>query len=69
MRRKQFKPFVGGTLTTIPPLPEATTLRELGLPLSETEMTHIRTAMALYKAARQIEVASAASSTEHESRS
>ena len=52
MRRK-FKPFVGGTLTAIPPLPEAATLRELGLPFSETELTHIRTAMALHKASRQ----------------
>ncbi len=50
-----FTPFVGGPLTAVPtlPLPEAVTLRELGLPFSETELTQIRTAMALYKASRQ----------------
>ena len=59
MRRRRpftpFTPFVGGPLTAVPslPLPEAATLRELGLPLSETELTHIRTAMALYRASRQ----------------
>jgi hypothetical protein len=54
-RRHPFAPFVGGTLTltAVPPLPEATTLRELGLPFSEAELTHIRTAMALHKASRQ----------------
>src|SRR6516225_8363509 len=46
-------PFVGGTLTAVPELPKAATLRELGLPFTEAELTHIRTAMALHKAARQ----------------
>jgi hypothetical protein len=38
-----FTPHVGGPLTAVPPLPdtltlpEATTLRELGLPFSDTE--------------------------------
>jgi hypothetical protein len=51
-KRNPFAPFVGGTLTPIPELPEATTLRELGLPFTDAEFTHIRTAMALYKAAK-----------------
>jgi hypothetical protein len=53
--QRPFTPFVGGPLTAGPPLPlpEAVTLRELGLPFSDTELTHIRTAMALYKASRQ----------------
>ena len=37
----------------MPSLPEATTLRELGLPFTEPELTLIRTAMALHKASRQ----------------
>jgi hypothetical protein len=52
-RRHPFAPFVGGTLTAVPELPEAATLRELGLPFTEAELTHIRTAMALHKASRQ----------------
>jgi hypothetical protein len=52
-RRHPFAPFVGGTLKPVPELPEAATLRELGLPFSEAELTHIRTAMALHKASRQ----------------
>lgn len=52
-RRHPFAPFVGGTLNPAPELPEATTLRELGLPFTDTELTLIRTAMALHKASRQ----------------
>jgi hypothetical protein len=52
-KRHPFAPFVGGTLMPPPDLPEATTLRELGLPFTDAELTHIRTAMALYKASRQ----------------
>lgn len=52
-RRHPFAPFVGGTLKPVPELPEAATLRELGLPFTEAELTHIRTAMALHKASRQ----------------
>jgi hypothetical protein len=52
-RRHPFAPFVGGTLKTVPELPEAATLRDLGLPFTETELTHIRTAMALHKMSRQ----------------
>jgi hypothetical protein len=52
-RRHPFAPFVGGTLRVPPELPEAATLRELGLPFTEAELTHIRTAMALHKASRQ----------------
>src|SRR5215470_14016985 len=54
-RKRPFTPFTGGPLTAVPPvpLPEAATLRELGLPFTETELTHVRTAMALYKASRQ----------------
>ena len=52
-KRHPFAPFVGETLKSIPDLPEATTLRELGLPFTEAEFTLIRTAMALYKASRQ----------------
>jgi hypothetical protein len=52
-RRHPFAPFVGGTLTAVPELPEAATLRELGLPFTEAEFAHIRTAMALHKASRQ----------------
>jgi integrase len=37
----------------VPELPKAATLRELGLPFTEAELTHIRTAMALHKASRQ----------------
>jgi hypothetical protein len=51
-KRPAFTPFVDGTLTPIPDLPEATTLRELGLPFTDAEFTHIRTAMALFKAAK-----------------
>ena len=52
-RRQPFAPFVGGTLKPIPELPEAATLRALDLPFTDTELTHIRTAMALHKASRQ----------------
>src|SRR5215471_1563894 len=54
-RKRPFTPFTTSELTLPPslPLPEAVTLRELGLPFTETELTHIRTAMALYKASRQ----------------
>lgn len=52
-RRHPFVPFVGDTLKPVPELPEAATLRELGLPFTEAELTHIRTAMALHKASRQ----------------
>jgi hypothetical protein len=52
-RRHPFAPFVGGTLKPIPDLPEATTLRELGLSFAEDELTLIRTAMALHKESRQ----------------
>jgi hypothetical protein len=52
--RHPFAPFVGGTLTPVPDLPEAATLRDLGLPFTEAELTHIRTAMALHKAARPV---------------
>jgi hypothetical protein len=52
-RRHPFAPFVGGTLTAVPELPEAATLRALGLPFTEAEFAHIRIAMALHKASRQ----------------
>ena len=52
-KRHPFAPFVGGTLKGVPDLPEAATLRELGLPFTEQELTHIRIAMALHKASRQ----------------
>jgi hypothetical protein len=55
-KRHPFAPFVGGTLTPPPELPEATTLRELGMPFTDAEFTHIRTAMALYKAAKAPEL-------------
>jgi len=38
------------------PLPEAATLRELGLPFTETKLTYIRTAMALHYASRQLQL-------------
>jgi Asp-tRNA(Asn)/Glu-tRNA(Gln) amidotransferase C subunit len=52
--KRPFTPFTTSELM-LPPssLPEATTLRELGLPFTETELTHIRTAMALHAASRQ----------------
>jgi hypothetical protein len=52
-RRQPFVPFVDGTLVPVPNLPEATTLRELGLPFTDAEFTHVRTAMALHRASRQ----------------
>jgi hypothetical protein len=54
-RKRPFTPFTTSELTLPPslPLPEATTLRELGLPFTDTELTHIRTAMALHNASRQ----------------
>ena len=50
-RKRPFTPFTTSELTLPPslPLPEATTLRELGLPLTETELTHIRTAAIIFK--------------------
>lgn len=55
--RRPFRPFTEEPLplTAVPslPLPEAATLRTLGLPFSENELTHIRTAMAPHKASRQ----------------
>jgi hypothetical protein len=52
-RKRPFTPFVGSTLRPVPELPEAATLVELGLPFTDTELLHIRTAMALHKASRQ----------------